>query len=192
MASDTHTNTDAGVETGVEPHLWGASEVRARLKEAAAVLRALALGLRDRPAGLMAHWPDVVRQGFEAYGYDSVRLRPPAPSPAVVSRADAAVLWLLWLEDAPRRIVWARASGIPWRRLEDLDGRSHTTLRRVEGEALAAICRRLNAPLAPEQAIAAAFAQGARARQGRGSTLTARRESSDRATTKDRLTRFRK
>jgi hypothetical protein len=110
----------------------------------------------------------------------------------VVSRADAAVLWLLWLEDAPRRIVWARASGIPWRRLEDLDGRSHTTLRRVEGEALAAICRRLNAPLAPEQAIAAAFAQGARARQGRGSTLTARRESSDRATTKDRLTRFRK
>jgi hypothetical protein len=110
----------------MEDHLWGAAEVRARLKEAAAVLRALALGLRDRPAGLMAHWPDVVRQGFEAYGYDSVRLRPPAPSPAAVSRADAAVLWLLWLEDAPRRIAWARASGIPWRRLEDMDGRSHT------------------------------------------------------------------
>jgi hypothetical protein len=190
MANDTHANT--GARAGAEPHLWGADEVRARLKEAAGVLRALALGLRDRPAGLMARWPDVVRQGFEAYGYESVRLRPPAPSPAAVSRADAAVLWLLWLDDAPRRIAWARASGIPWRKLEDLDGRSHTTLRRVEGEALAAICRHLNAPLAPEQAIAAAFAQGARARQGRGSTLTARRESSDRATTKDRLTRFRK
>jgi hypothetical protein len=166
----------------VEDHLWGAAEVRARLKEAAAVLRALALGLRDRPAGLMAHWPDVVRQGFEAYGYESVRLRPPMPSPAAVSRADAAVLWLLWLDDAPRRIAWARASGIPWRRLEDLDGRSHTTLRRVEGEALATICRRLNAPLAPDEAIAAAFAQGSQAR----------RESGGRATAKGRLTKFRK
>ncbi|MQA64311.1 MAG: hypothetical protein GEU76_00170 [Alphaproteobacteria bacterium] len=182
MTSDTRRIAGTGVEAGTESHLWGAAEVRARLKEAAAVLRALALGLRDRPAGLMAHWPDVVRQGFEAYGYDSVRLRPPTPSPAAVSRADAAVLWLLWLEDAPRRIAWARASGIPWRRLEDLDGRSHTTLRRVEGEALAAICRRLNASLAPEAAIAAAFAQG----------VQARRESPDRVTTKDRLTKFRK
>jgi hypothetical protein len=186
MAGDIHANTDARPESGAkskaEPHLWGAGEVRARLKEAAGVLRALTLGLRDRPAGLMARWPDVVRQGFEAYGYDSVRLRPPMPSPAAVSRADAAVLWLLWLDDAPRRIAWARASGIPWRKLEDLDGRSHTTLRRVEGEALATICRRLNAALAPEQAIAAAFAQGSKAP----------RESAGRATAKDRLTKFRK
>jgi hypothetical protein len=181
----------AGVAAAAAAHLWGAVEVRARLKEAAGVLRALALGLRDRPAGLAARWPDVVRQGFEAYGYESVRLRPPMPSPAAVSRADAAVLWLLWLEDAPRRIAWARASGIPWRKLEDLDGRSHTTLRRVEGEALATICRRLNAPLAPEQAIAAAFAQGARARCNGGAAPSGRKIAGG-STPKNKLTNFRK
>ena len=189
MVGGTRRNADARV--GAEPHLWGAGEVRVRLKEAAGVLRALALGLRDRPAGLAARWPDVVRQGFEAYGYDSVRLRPPAPTPAAVSRADAAVLWLLWLDDAPRRIVWARASGIPWRRLEDLDGRSHTTLRRVEGEALAAICRRLNASLAPEQAIAAAFAQGSQGRRGGSATPSGQRVGGG-SMPKDRLTNFRK
>lgn len=137
--------------------LWGSEDVRARLVEASTVLRALALNCRDRPFGLVSHWPDVVRQGFEVYGYASARLRPPAPSPAAVSRADGAVPWLLWLDGAGRRIVWARASGIPWRRLEDMDGRSHTTLRRIEREGLGEICRRLNAGLSREEAVAAAF-----------------------------------
>lgn len=156
------------------PHLWGASEVRARLAEAAEVLRALALGPRDRPARLVARWPDVVRQGFEAYGYGPVRVRPLAPSPAAVSRADAAVLWLLWLPAAARRVVWARAQRLAWRRIEDLDGRSHTTLRRVEGDAVTEICRRLNADLSPAEAVAAAFGAG------------------EADTTKDMLTKFKK
>jgi hypothetical protein len=159
-------------------HFWGTAEVRARLKEAATVLRALALGGRDRPAGMAAHWPDVVRQGFEAYGREAVRLRPLAPTPAAISRADAAVLWLLWADDAGRRIAWARASGIPWRKLEDMDGRSHTTLRRIEAEAFAAICRHLNAGLSRKGAVAAAFAQARAGKEG--------------STTKDKLTGFRK
>lgn len=139
-------------------HLWGADDVRTRLAEASTVLRAMAISCRDRPVGVVAHWPDVVRQGFEAYGYAPVRVRPPAPTPAAISRADAAVPWLLWLDATARRIVWARASGIPWRRLEDMDGRSHTTLRRVEREGLGEICRRLNAGLSREEAVSAAFA----------------------------------
>jgi hypothetical protein len=119
----------------------------------------MALGLRDRPMGLVARWPDVVRQGFEAYGYGSTRVRPPAPTAQEISRADQSVLWLLWLEGAVRRVIWARASGIPWRRLEDMDGRSHTTLRRLQREGVAEVCRRLNAELSREEAIAAAFAR---------------------------------
>ncbi len=141
-------------------HLWAVDEVKARLAEAAAVLRLLSLSARDRPLRLVSRWPDVVRQGFDAYGYSAPRVGPPAPSPAAVSRADQAVLWLLWLDGEQRRIVWARAAGVAWRRLEDMDGRSHTTLRRVEREAIDLVCRKLNMQLSKEQAIAAAFRHG--------------------------------
>jgi hypothetical protein len=43
-----------------------------------------------------------------------------------------------------RRIVWARACNIPWRRLEDMDGRSHVTLRKIYVEALLTMAKRLN------------------------------------------------
>jgi hypothetical protein len=109
---------------------------------------------------LIAHWPEVVRQGFEAYGYESVRQRPLMLSAVAISQADEAVVWLIWLDDAARRIIWARASGISWRRLENLDGRSHSTLRRIEAKGFDDICRRLNAALDPRDAVAAAFRQG--------------------------------
>ena len=43
---------------------------------------------------------------------------------------------IMALDLSSRRIVLARAAGIPWRRLEEMDGRSHTTLRKVEVSAL--------------------------------------------------------
>lgn len=43
---------------------------------------------------------------------------------------------MLVLDDDCRRIVMARACRIPWRRLEEMDGRSHTTLRKVERRGL--------------------------------------------------------
>ncbi len=52
-------------------------------------------------------------------------------------QADDAVI-------ARRKIVWARACRVPWRRLEDMDGRSHTTLRKVQAEGIEAILRWLN------------------------------------------------
>jgi len=47
---------------------------------------------------------------------------------------------------------------IAWRKLEDLDGRSHTTLRKVRAAGLDAILARLNAPLTKEDAVRLAFA----------------------------------
>ncbi len=124
---------------------WTETAVKARLEEAAETLKALRLGARDWPSRLAARWPDVVRSTWDAYGYTAVRMRPPVPSPQRISRADAAVQWLLWVSDEERRILWGRASRIPWRRLEDLDGRSHTTLRKIQAGGLARIARRLNA-----------------------------------------------
>ncbi len=130
---------------GLACPLWDRAAVKTRLEEAAETLRAMTLNCRDRPARVASGWPDVVRQSCEAYGYSEVRVRPPAPPPARISRADEAVTWLLWLTDAERRVSWARASGITWRRLEDIDGRSHVTLRKIQSSALECICKHLNA-----------------------------------------------
>ncbi len=133
--------------------LWDKAEVKARLEEAAETLRAMTLSCRDRPARVGSGWPDVVRQSCEAYGYNEVCVRPPAPPPARISRAEEAVTWLLWLTDAERRVSWARASAITWRRLEDIDGRSHVTLRKIQSSALECICKHLNAANGREEKV---------------------------------------
>ncbi|MBM3597341.1 MAG: hypothetical protein FJX35_03955 [Alphaproteobacteria bacterium] len=123
---------------------WTEDAVKARLAEAADTLRRLPGGvMRARLTG----WPEVVRAAAEAYGYDGARMRPAAPGPAAISRMDEALAWLFALDLDARRIVWARAGRVSWRRLEDMDGRSHVTLRRVHDRAMAAIARALNSGL---------------------------------------------
>lgn len=103
--------------------------IRSALEEAAETLRRLPSALR-RPR--LTSWPDVVRDAAGLLGPNSEgRTRPAAPSPAAIDRMDRALGWLLACDGEARRLVWARACGIPWRRLEDLDGRSHVTLRKI-------------------------------------------------------------
>lgn len=142
------------------PKLWTLAEIRARLDEAARTLVALKLGIRDIPSRQMARWPDVVRGAFEGYGATPSRPKLAAPTPAAISRAEEAVAWLLWTAAEQRRVIWARACGVPWRKLEDLDGRSHTTLRKVQAAGMDAILARLNAPLSKAEAVRLAFARG--------------------------------
>ena len=145
-------------EESSTPKLWTLAEIRDRLEEAAKTLVALKLTVRDIPSRQLVRWPDVVRSALDAFGNGAARTRPPAPSPAAISRADETVAWLLWLTPEQRRITWARACRIPWRKLEDLDGRSHTTLRKVQAAGLDAILVRLNAPLTKAEAVRLAFA----------------------------------
>ena len=84
-------------------------------------------------------------------------MRPAAPTPAKISRADEAVQWLFWLSDRERKIVWARACRISWRRLAAMDGRSHPTLRKIFAGGLDAILRNLNATLSHDEAVRLAF-----------------------------------
>lgn len=121
--------------------MWTEAAIKERLKEAADTLRRLPPGLRR---ARLTGWPDVVRQAAEAYGYGTVATRLAAASPAAITRLDETLGWLFCLDVEARRIAWARASGIAWRKLEDIDGRSHVTLRRVHDRALAAIRRYLN------------------------------------------------
>ena len=123
------------------PDLWTTELVKARLAEAADTLRRLpSARIRAR----LTAWPDVVQSAATAYGYEAARTRPAAPSPEAISRMDETLGWLFWVENDGRRLLWARAMGVPWRRLEDLDGRSHVTLKRAHDRLLGEIARRLN------------------------------------------------
>ena len=129
------------------PDLWTPELVKARLAEAADTLRRLpSARIRAR----LTAWPDVVQSAATAYGYEAARTRPAAPAPDAISRMDETLSWLFWIGNdetgkAGRRLLWARALGVPWRRLEDMDGRSHVTLKRVHDRLLGDIARRLAA-----------------------------------------------
>jgi hypothetical protein len=113
-----------------------ATDIKARFEETADTLRALRLNGRDRPSTRLTHWPDIVHQAMLAYGWSGTKVRPPAPSPEAIDRLDVTLAWLWPLADDERRLVMARAFRIPWRRIEDLDGRSERTLRTVHGKVL--------------------------------------------------------
>jgi hypothetical protein len=111
------------------------------LEDAAATLRAMPR------ASLKAHltsWPAVVQDSVSLMvPSERTRTRPPAPHPRAIDRMDEVLSWLLACEEAERRILWARACKIPWRKLEAIDGRSHMTLRQVANRGLQKVRRHL-------------------------------------------------
>jgi hypothetical protein len=151
--------------------IWTEAAIKERLKEAADALRRLPPGLRR---ARLTGWPDVVRAASEAYGYGAAQTRPAAPSPAAITRMDETLGWLFCVDAEARRVAWARASGISWRKLEDIDGRSHVTLRRIHDRAVAAILRRLNADAieAGQRLFAPTGVAGARSRVDRVYKIT--------------------
>lgn len=117
-----------------DPQSAAIATVRAQLVEAMRVLRGLPVSQRDRPSKLQAVWAQY-RQSGSADPACRQPLRPKA-TPEQIREMEAWLARMLDLDLESRRIVLARAEGIPWRRLEEIDGRSHTTLRKIEARAL--------------------------------------------------------
>ena len=109
------------------------------LKEAADTLHRLP---RAYAKARLTGWPDVAQNSF-AHELSPGRTRPASPSPAAIDRLDESLGWMFACDQEERIVVWARACGVAWRKLEDIDGRSHVTLRRIEDRGLAAIRDRL-------------------------------------------------
>ena len=115
--------------------------IREELRQMGKVLAALPLNSRDRPGRARSAWPEFHQENIMVsaqYRRKSVA----KPSPKAISRADMWLQLVMRLPVDARRIVMARASGISWRRLEEIDGRSHTTLRKVEYTALLDLAKR--------------------------------------------------
>lgn len=98
--------------------------IEARLAEAGRIMKRLPAADRrhvDQLKRLRAHWPDFVREGFDAwisYNRENATYRAPPPTAVEIDRMDEALVWLSWLypQSLPPkipsdvgRIVWSRA-----------------------------------------------------------------------------------
>ncbi|MAI00198.1 MAG: hypothetical protein CBD43_03165 [Gammaproteobacteria bacterium TMED183] len=110
------------------------SDIRIKLVEAVRIMKVMPLSERDRPSGVKSRWVSFDNRGdASTKRHQKVQI---TPQPREIDRMEQCLDRIMALDLSSRRIVLARAAGIPWRRLEEMDGRSHTTLRKVEVSAL--------------------------------------------------------
>jgi hypothetical protein len=125
---------------------WTASLVEERMVEAADTLKRLP---EERIQGYFSTWPTVIRDYWEAFGREDVRLRRPPPSAAAIDRMDEAMVWLTWLDAIDARIVWLRASGERWKTVCWKVGLARAAAHRHWLFALSVIAWRLNGRRVP-------------------------------------------
>ncbi len=126
---------------------WTRESVVARLREAMGVVRRLPnRELRWVRGGAGTYWPEILynrddRSDQEARRNDTyVR-----PGGAALDAADAALGWVLWLDEYSRGLVLARCAGLGLRPLCKRLGIHRETARRRFNAAAQDIADRLNA-----------------------------------------------
>ncbi len=130
------------------------SEVEDRITEAADVLSRLPnLTIQ----GYVSTWPPFVREYWEAYGMDEVRLRRPPPSAAAIDRMDHALEWLRWLDPVDAKIVWHRANGDRWKVVCGKVGMARSAAHQHWMFALCVIAWNLNGRRVPKRISKAAL-----------------------------------
>ena len=126
------------------PTRWDCDTVRLWVQQAADTLRRLPDRERAFIYGRQSAWPDTVRTAREAYGYSGARPKPGPPEAGAIDNMQRVILWLGWLAPNWRRILWARACGIPASRIAAMIGCNRATIWRTEKRALDMIASALN------------------------------------------------
>ena len=93
---------------------WTPERVEERLIEAASVLRRLPA---ERGQGYFSTWPTMFVEFGDLVGQTPEPMRPPPPSAAAISRMEATLGWMPWLEPIDAKIAWLRASGTRWKEI---------------------------------------------------------------------------
>lgn len=127
---------------------WTVEMVEERLAEAADVLRRLP---EPRVQGYFNTWPRALVEFSDLVGQQLEPMRRPPPSPAAITRMEAAVEWLRWLEPDDAKLVWMRAEGARWKAVCVRFGISRATAHRRWEYALAVIAWRLNGRVVPQK-----------------------------------------
>lgn len=125
-------------------------ELRERLADAADTLRRLPKPKGIGGGGLYSPWPDTISEWL-AYAADETHVKRAAPSPEAITRLDEILRLLHFLTPDQRMIIWARAEGMTWRKIEYLDrqvrrgkGRQDRQLRNIRDDGEQRILSRLN------------------------------------------------
>ncbi|MBF0371616.1 MAG: hypothetical protein HQL52_19440 [Magnetococcales bacterium] len=106
---------------------WDVKMVALRLEEAAETIKRLPLtGLK--PASFISSWPPILREFYEAYGWDEVHIRLGPPSSEAISRMDEVMEWLRWLEPDDVRLLWLRAERVRWKLIQRRFGLARSTV----------------------------------------------------------------
>lgn len=117
------------------------SLVAERLEEAAETLRRLPAA---KVQGYFSAWPPVVRDFWEAFGWETAQVRLGPPTPGAIDRMDEALAWLRWLEPDTARILWLRACGVRWKLITWRMGIGRTKAWQIWIGGLATIAVRLD------------------------------------------------
>jgi len=120
---------------------WTPLLVEDRMVDAADVLKRLP---EQRMQGYFSTWPPMVREFWEAFGRDEVRIRRGPPSAAAIDRMDETLAWLAWLDPTEAKIVWLRASGERWKEICWRVGLARTAVHQHWMFSLCVITWRLN------------------------------------------------
>ena len=120
---------------------WTPEMVEERLIEAAAVLRRLPA---QRGQGYFSTWPQMFVEFSDLVGQSAVPMRLPPPSAAAISRMEATLGWMPWLEAIDAKISWLRASGTRWKEICWEVGLARAAAHEHWLYALCVIARRLN------------------------------------------------
>ena len=122
-------------------HIWTADDVADHFEEAFRTLRKLP---QVKARGYHSAWPDIVRTSREIAAMEPQPMRV-WPSASAITRLEQTSDWVLWIEEAERKLVWSRAARVPWKHISAEFGCDRTTAWRRWHIALTKIASRLNA-----------------------------------------------
>ena len=125
---------------------WTPLLVETYVVEAADVLERLPDTTR---LGYASTWPPMIREFWEAFGWQEAVLKRPRPSAAAIDRMDMALQWLSWLDVDDAKIVWLRACGKPWKEVCWRSGLARAAAHQHWMFALCVIAWKLNGQTMP-------------------------------------------
>jgi hypothetical protein len=120
--------------------IWTADCVADHFEEAFRTLRKLP---PVKAQGFLTAWPDIVRTSREIAAMDPQPIRV-LPSASAITRLEQTSDWVLWIEEAERKLVWSRAARVPWKHISAEFGFDRSTAWRRWQIALTKIAVRLN------------------------------------------------
>ena len=126
------------------------TQTKQRLTAAARTLVRLPRSYLDRPGRPQSGWPEMQRTARLCVT-DTRRASLPVPSPQAIDDMHEVIDALYTLSPAARKLLWARACGLPWAQLQLRLGGSRTHLNRRYRLALTSLTTCLDPFCGPGQ-----------------------------------------